>query len=58
MLKKYHHEFSNMYEEIMIKRRKPLDVFNESPLSEEMKLTDMVYFLGKYIRKEGLVNSL
>lgn len=57
MLKKYHHEFRNMYEEIMIKRRAPLEVFDESPLSEKMKLTDIAYFLGKYIKKEGLASS-
>jgi hypothetical protein len=57
MLKKYHHELSNMYEEIIIKRRAPLEVFDESPLSEEMKLTDIAYFLGEYIRKQELAHS-
>ena len=49
MLEEYPNELSNIYEEIMIKRRAPSEVFTESPLYEKMKLTKIFYSLVEYV---------
>ena len=55
MLKKYNNEFGRMYEEIIQNRRSPLEVISESHLfkDEEMSVSHIVSYLGKYIRKKG-----